>query len=244
MSKRMLGQKIRRDCLRISDETWAAGPQILRVPGIFEIRCIGSGRRYIGSSIKPHLRRATYYYFLRNPMKLETSNIFFGNKRFLADLEQYGVEAFEFHMLSSHPGATDTQLNDIKWKLISAIDKSMLYNRDTGEGFYVKSLFIELDDEVAALYARRCALKSEIETLKTQRQALREWAAQEKIRIQAAYADGSVHYLERAELLKQNSAKWKQCAIRIKALTAELSSVAAALTARNAALADYYSQED
>lgn len=244
MSKKILGTHIRRDCLRISDETWSVGPHILRVPAVFEIRCVPTGRRYIGSSIKPHLRRATYYYFLRHPMKLETSNIFFGNKTFLADLAAHGEESFEFHILSSHPGATDAQLNEVKWSLISKLDKSTLYNRDTGEGFYVKSLFIELDDEVAALYARRCALKSEIDTLKTQRLQLREWAAGEKRRIQAAYECGSVHYLERAELLKQNSAQWKRCAARIRLLTAELSEVAAALVRRNAMLAAQYSQEE
>lgn len=231
-----------RDRLRISDETWSNANETMRQPGIFEIRCIPSGRYYIGASSRPDLRRATYYFYLRNPNIFNNANIFFGNSRVLDDLEQYGVDSFEFHMLGSYPNATERVLNNKKWELIESANKSKLYNKDIGQGNYVRAPFIKFDDISRNLYEQRRHLEERISELDALRIHNRNIAKIKNIEINRAVMNGEIDYIKRDKAMKENSATWRPYVAELKKLRDELKIICEQITIRNAELIKKYSR--
>ena len=142
------------------------GPRVAKMavrdfamPGVYEIVCEPTGRRYVGSSSRPDLRRAVHSYWLRNPGRTGTSNIFAKNEDILRDIEKYGYEAFYFDIVELIPGATRHELMMAELKYMQSLNGNyynlkgpnyykMLYTGKTPEELAFDSAFAKLRTRV------------------------------------------------------------------------------------------------
>lgn len=143
------------------------------VPAIYELVCSGSGKKYIGSSLRPDLRHLVHKFWLNNWFKFGSSNIFFGHDVFIQDIEKYGVGSFQFNIISSHPEITSLELKKLEAEYISGFDKEDLYNINLN-GHYrtdivfgmegVNEEFKKMKDEINEL----CETRKQLYTDKTE----------------------------------------------------------------------------
>jgi len=117
-----------------------------RFPAVYAIRCKGSGKLYIGQSVKPHLRKLVHYFWLKNVNTPSSSNVFFYSQHVRDDIDQYGVDNFEMIVLKSFPmGTTEVELIKAEADFIRK-HKNKLYNTSVvGKSFPpdMRPLFIE-----------------------------------------------------------------------------------------------------
>lgn len=142
----------------LGKETLAKGWQFAKTPGVYAIICKGSGKRYIGSSSTPWLRRAVHLYWLKNYWKYGGSNVFFGNLDLKSDVEKYGVDSFYMEIIKSMPGADRDELERAEFRIIKTLDKTQLYNRGiiSGRVSYITSSFSQIEPEFHELQMRIC----------------------------------------------------------------------------------------
>lgn len=144
---------------------WAA----VQGPALYAVVCRSAGRAYIGSSLRPDLRRAVHLYWLKNQMKWGCSNIFFGNKKLAADIAKYGVEDFYFEILQSMPGATSKELKRAEIDFLNHHGLDKAYNRFIEGEFTHQSPFSEVDEECKRLEDEYHQLRDDVEFLAQQR---------------------------------------------------------------------------
>lgn len=138
--------------MRISEKSLKKGwEKVIQHPAIYSITCLGSGKSYIGSSMRPDLRRAVHLYWLKNYWKWGTSNIFFGNTAIARDVDKYGAESFQLDIIKSYPNATSEELKKHELAYLQKHGIAKFYNRraggkytDGGWGF----AFIEIDPTI------------------------------------------------------------------------------------------------
>lgn len=100
----------------------------MKNPWVYEVVCSGSGRRYIGCSTKPYMRRAVHLYYLRNLDLQTTSNVFFGNEKVAEDVELYGPESFYMEVLEPIDRKTRGKTHPVEQKWIDYYGYENLYN--------------------------------------------------------------------------------------------------------------------
>jgi group I intron endonuclease len=125
-----LGFKIHAEKSKIHGMPFVGGTfNELYMPAVYGIVNRVTGRMYIGSSIRPDLRRATHLYWLNNVKTHGASNIFFGCKQLRKDLERHGVSSFYIQILEKFPiGTTSEELREAEDRHIKALPENMLYN--------------------------------------------------------------------------------------------------------------------
>jgi hypothetical protein len=86
--------------LRFGDKTTERLHWIdMKLPWVYELVCEPTGRRYIGESTRPDLRRAVHYFWLRNPRKEGSSNIFRRMPLLIEDVEKHGPDSFYIELI-------------------------------------------------------------------------------------------------------------------------------------------------
>jgi hypothetical protein len=73
----------------------------LKLPAIFEIVHLNSGRRLISSSNRPDKQRSVMFFWMKNWFKYSNANPFFGNVQFAKDFTQDGPQGFEYRVIES-----------------------------------------------------------------------------------------------------------------------------------------------
>jgi hypothetical protein len=130
----------------------------IKLPAVYSIVCKTSGRKYIGSSMTPDLRRAVHLYWLKNYWKWGCSNIFFGSKAVKEDVEEFGIGDFYMEILEQCPDAvTYMDMYQREWKWIEKCKPALLYNRAkryNDKGWTSFTTFVEIDDEARMKYER------------------------------------------------------------------------------------------
>lgn len=145
------------------------GWELCKQPAIYEIVCLPTGRRYIGSSSRPDLRRAVHLYWLKNYWKYGCSNIFFGSLALKADVEKYGPNSFTMDIIKSIPGATRNILNKEERKILETLDKSQLYNKYfLNSAKHKTSVFLEIEPEYAEFFRKFHAFNAEFSYKETE----------------------------------------------------------------------------
>jgi D-Tyr-tRNAtyr deacylase len=126
----------------------------MKTPAVYAIVCGPTGKKYIGSSRTPWLRRAVHLYWLKNYWRWGCSNVFFGSLAIKHDVEQYGVEAFYMEIIKSCPGATNEELKEIEAKILIKSEDE-LYNKwykGESHGSHDAKHFLEIEPEYAKMH--------------------------------------------------------------------------------------------
>lgn len=174
-------------------------------PAVFEIVCEGSGRRYIGASLTPNMRKASYFFNLRNIKFFDRGNIFFGVKAIMDDLEKYGFDSFYFEIIKTIPGATQQDLDKALEKIIKKYPTEQLYNKRLSKIGYARSSFTEIDDEMKQLEDKRAVAYAEmVKQEEIYKKVLAETRA-EKTRLKTADITGG----EKIRRTAEQSAIWR-----------------------------------
>lgn len=95
-----------RESLTLSKKTKKLGWATIQSPAIYAVVNTKNGRKYIGASVRPDLRRAVHLYWLNNVSVYATSNVFFRIPDVEKDVNKYGAGVFEFEILKSYPRGT------------------------------------------------------------------------------------------------------------------------------------------
>lgn len=145
-------------------------------PAVYSIVCTGSQRRYIGSSVRPDLRRAVHSYWLLNPTKWGNSNVFFGIPSFIKDINKYGYESFQMEIIKTFDpdNFSQEELLNAEKEEIEKADPSFLYNatinpcsefKYTGLGYR----FYFIEDEMRQLIELKLECENKYKALQERR---------------------------------------------------------------------------
>lgn len=96
-------------------------------PAVYAIKNKVNGRMYIGCTLFPELRANQHRFYLRNPKKLTSSNVFFTLKDLHHDIQE-GHE-FEFEILASFKHGTPIQEIEAKETYFIKRFNDKVYNR-------------------------------------------------------------------------------------------------------------------
>lgn len=141
----------------------------LKKPWVYEVVCRGSGRRYIGTSKKPYMRRAVHLFYLRNLDLETTSNVFFGNDKVAEDVALYGVDSFYMDVLEPETKNTRGSMSPTEQKWLDYYGWEQLYNlpRRPSVG--------DVQAEVAAAFKREMnRARADLEIIKREYDNVRE----------------------------------------------------------------------
>ena len=115
--------------LPFGEKTLALGNAQLNKPAIYAVTCKTSGRMYIGRSKSPDKRRAVHYYWLQQPEKEGTSNVYFNNEVLLGDVTNFGVDDFYMEFLFVFDeDVTVNEMRQKEFEIQSQFDRKWLYN--------------------------------------------------------------------------------------------------------------------
>lgn len=141
------------------------GWQKIKEPAVYAITNSITGRKYIGSSARPDLRRAVHLYWLKNYFRYGVSNIFFGNIAISHDVRKYGVESFYMEILKSCTGMSKLELLKEESKFIKQY-KDDIYNSVSHDGNHRKSSrFLDIEPEFAKIHKEYWDFNSEVQKL-------------------------------------------------------------------------------
>jgi group I intron endonuclease len=143
----------------------AEGWEMMQTPGVYAIVCKSTGNAYIGQSLRPDLRRANHLYCLKNYKTWFSSNIYFGNSKIAADIEEYGVEDFYIDIIESLPGATKRELKDAEIAFLTLHGLSKCYNNKIDGNRDMNSTrtpFTETDAECKRIFDLYSAAKKKL----------------------------------------------------------------------------------
>lgn len=98
-----------------------------KTPGVYEIICKPTGKRYVGSSKRPDLRRAVHYFWLKNVNEDGLSNIFQNNREIAEDIKKYGPDAFYMEIVKQVPDASRKDLEAEEAEYMAKVEDK-LYN--------------------------------------------------------------------------------------------------------------------
>lgn len=162
------------ESMRLGPHAQLLGWAIVQQPAIYAIVCEATGRKYIGSSMRPDLRRAVHLYWLKQPWRWGISNVFFGHKQLLKDVQKHGVESFYCEILESIPDARkNSDLWEAEQRHIEQYSAKDLYNYQGWQDNTAKCFrFSDLEPEMKALEKQYRTLmkKHEALVLKTREQ--------------------------------------------------------------------------
>lgn len=126
------------------------GWDLIQQPAVYAIVNAHTGRKYIGSSTRPDLRRAVHLYWLKNYYRWGCSNIFFGCRDLAEDVEEFGVDSFHMEILKSMPGADNHELAVEENKILAKQKDETLYNKWTKFKIFmpkVNAALLQLSEE-------------------------------------------------------------------------------------------------
>lgn len=127
--------------MRYGPKTSSMPAEDIQQPAVYEIICEPNGKRYIGASKRPDLRRAVHLYWLRHIEVPGTSNIFGKNAEIVDDVAEYGPDAFYMELIEQLPGATRQQLREAEEQHMEALSNQgveiyNIYRSDKGRMRY------------------------------------------------------------------------------------------------------------
>ena len=140
-------------------------------PAVYAIACTKTDRKYIGSSVRPDLRRATHLYWLKNIDEPGTSNIFINCKQLKKDVQKYGVDSFYIELLEVLPvTTTNDELREIEDRYLSNTPSDKLYNFTHsvkgGAGNYISASKPKEVQMYKKLKEERLALQQELRRIR------------------------------------------------------------------------------
>lgn len=162
LSYLQFGDELKTNSMQLGKRARKLGWELVQKPAVYEIVCSGSGRRYIGSSLRPDLRRAVHLYYLKNYWKFDSSNVFFANLELAEDVKKYGVDSFYMDILISAPDADSAELVKLEREYLSKLTRKKSYNRVMTEEDAAKlehyDIFCNLDKDFNELFDefKRC----------------------------------------------------------------------------------------
>ena len=100
-----------------------------KLPAVYAIVCKGNGKMFIGSSVRPDLRRNVHYFYLRNTESGNNGNIFLTNEEIKRDIEKYGPDSFYMEIIQFFPkGTSRAERQAIGASIMSKLPFDATYN--------------------------------------------------------------------------------------------------------------------
>jgi hypothetical protein len=230
---------------RLGKKTKRLGKDAMFEPAVFELVCEGSGRRLVGATDAPNLRKAVYFFHLKNITKYSNANPFFGCAAALEDLDEHGFDNFYFEIVKQLPlDMTPDDLEVERNKQMAKYSVDSLYNRvakPTSRGTsYKQSRFTALEPEMAALETKREQLIAVLTKIEAEYKKAR---ADAKVNVGVILTDPNIKSTAHGRHLRKNSAVWRAMKPALDAAKKELNATEKAIHALNEKFIKKYTEQ-
>lgn len=177
-----------------------------KMPSVIEIVCEPTGRRLVAVTDRPDYRKSVYFFHLKNIMVYSPANIFFGSKMAVEDVEKHGIDSFYFEIVKTMPD--DSSVQDLEKARASYMKKfkpEQLYNRRKEKQGYARSIFADIDPEMAKMEEKRVELRDKLMKVEERYNKVRQQCRLEAINVRHEKGNSYVQ----ARKLKEISKKWR-----------------------------------
>jgi hypothetical protein len=206
-------------------------------PAIVEIVCKPTGRRLIAYTDTPNLRRATYFYNLRNIHTYNNSNVFFGCIPAIEDLKKHGIRSFYFEIVKSMPNASEEELKAARDKYMKKFKQEELYNKPAEPIGYAKSIFAPIDPEMKKLEEQRAVLYKHFREAEAYYKKFRTESRNRRL---AYMRDTSLNSAQRKKLIDGESGLWRMEKAKYNEITENYRNISREIMALNKVLTIKY----